>query len=135
MTPSIIEIFGRKFRPLTVSGLHLFCSLDILFLRRGEQGRAVRAGDIDNRIKTLIDGLRTPQSQEEMDGIEEHFQSGEIIYCLLEDDDRILHFSVETDTLLAPIPETGEPQSQADILLTVEVTPTLVTFNSVGFLS
>jgi len=130
----LIEKFGRSFRPLAVSGLHLFCSLEILFLRRGEPGKAIKRGDIDNRIKTLIDGLRLPQSIEEMADIKNHFSEGEVIYCLLEDDDRILHFSVETDTLLKP--KIGEePQTQADVMLTVEVKPTLVTFDAVGFLS
>jgi len=35
--------------------------LGSLFLRPGEPGRLVsRGGDIDNRIKTLLDGLRMP---------------------------------------------------------------------------
>lgn len=94
----------------------------------------MKNGDIDNRIKTLIDGLRLPQSKEEMVGIEEYFDDSETIFCLLEDDDKIAHFSVETDTLLKP--ESGDiSQSHADIMLTVEIKPIIVTIGSVSFLS
>ena len=58
--------FGYRFVPLVRDEIALLCSLDILFLRRHEPGCVIQAGDIDNRIKTLIDALRAPNSPNEL---------------------------------------------------------------------
>jgi hypothetical protein len=43
------------------------CELDILLLRRQEPYRAFDpVGDLDGRVKTLIDGLRMPQLGQEV---------------------------------------------------------------------
>ena len=47
--------------PLVRRSLGLACDLDIVFLRKGDPGATVsQGGDLDNRIKTLFDGLRMP---------------------------------------------------------------------------
>jgi hypothetical protein len=52
---------GYRFVPLIRKSIHLACSLDILFLRRDSPGNLVKSGgDIDNRLKVLLDGLRMP---------------------------------------------------------------------------
>jgi len=54
-----IDVHGSKFRPLVRSSLKAICELQILFLRQGDPGALVsQSGDLDNRIKTLLDGLR-----------------------------------------------------------------------------
>ncbi|MEQ1538337.1 MAG: hypothetical protein ABL928_05380 [Sphingorhabdus sp.] len=93
---------GFCFIPLITEELALSCSLDILFLRPGPQGMLMQAGDIDNRLKTLFDALRRPQSNDEL-GSETPSAEGEEIFCLLEDDKLITRVSVNTDTLLEPI--------------------------------
>ncbi len=57
---------GFRFVPLVRESLSLLCSLDVLFLRRDFPGSVISAGDIDNRIKTLIDALRRPRSGNEL---------------------------------------------------------------------
>src|SRR5262249_24914581 len=55
------ERSGIGFIPLMTEPNGLVCELDILFLRPENPGRVMgSAGDIDNRIKTLIDALRIP---------------------------------------------------------------------------
>jgi len=58
--------FGYKFVPLVREKWTLACGLEILFLRRDPPGSLWTAGDIDNRVKTLIDGLRMPKCVAEL---------------------------------------------------------------------
>jgi hypothetical protein len=46
------------------------CSLQILFLRHDPPGSVIHAGDLDNRVKTLIDALRMPNDAMELAGNE-----------------------------------------------------------------
>jgi hypothetical protein len=56
--------YGFNFVPLVTHDMDLLCGLDILFLRPDKPGDVLWAGDIDNRIKALIDALRIPKSNE-----------------------------------------------------------------------
>jgi hypothetical protein len=58
------NLYGFNFVPLVTHDIELFCGLEILFLRPDKPGGVVWAGDIDNRIKTLIDALRIPVAGE-----------------------------------------------------------------------
>lgn len=61
-----IEVGRHKFIPLVRESMALICGLDVLFLRKEEPGALIKqGGDIDNRIKTLFDGLKVP-SQDDM---------------------------------------------------------------------
>jgi hypothetical protein len=91
-----------RFAPLVRKG-QVVCSLDILFLRRDSPGHLIKStgGDIDNRMKTLFDGLRIAKSGEV--GKFKTPDAGEIpFYCLLEDDDDIVELRITTDRLLTP---------------------------------
>jgi len=58
----------------------------------------------------------------------------EPFFCLLEDDDQVSHFAVETDTLLDP-PSAGEEDiRRAKLIITAEIRPYLVTWGGLGFL-
>ncbi len=96
------HLCGGRFVPL-VSKLGGFtCSLEVLFLRRDNPGHLITSGgDIDNRIKVLLDGLRMPQTAAEFGGLP--LDTGEDpFFCLLEDDNLITSLSVVTDRLLVP---------------------------------
>jgi len=89
------------FAPLVSKRVSLQCELDITFLRKQPKGFLVgEGGDIDNRIKTLLDALAMPplaQQEQFRDEAEE-----EPIFCLLQDDSLVTKLSVETDRLLRP---------------------------------
>jgi hypothetical protein len=86
-----------KFIPLVRNTLYLACDLNILFLRHDDDLRILRDhGDLDNRIKTLFDGLRQPKSADEQGGIQ---PDADPLYVLLEDDALIHSFSVRTGKL------------------------------------
>src|SRR5262249_17000392 len=79
--PDVID--GLEYLPLVRSELHLSCTIDILFLRNGDPGSIIsNAGDLDNRIKNLFDGLRVPEDNDQRPP---DVGTG-LIYCLLEDD-------------------------------------------------
>lgn len=121
--------YDYRFVPLVREDWHLMCSLDILFLRRDFPGSVIQAGDLDNRIKTLIDALRRPSSQQEL--VEEDATPGggeDPFYVLMEDDKQISHLSVEADTLFTP-PTKTDDQSQVSLVITVE----LRTYNQTMF--
>jgi hypothetical protein len=62
---SIVERVGQfEFAPLVTKKLDLVAELDVLFLRPEPPGSVGHGGDIDNRIKTLLDSLRIPRGNE-----------------------------------------------------------------------
>jgi hypothetical protein len=86
---------GHGFVPLITEEMDIRCSLDILFLRPSPPGKIIDRTDLDNRLKTLIDALKVPDTAE---GLGE--SSDEPIYCLLEDDRLISEIKVVSDQLL-----------------------------------
>src|ERR1019366_1365691 len=61
---------GGRFVPLVSKTGGFTCSLDILFLRRDNPGYLIASGgDIDNRIKVLLDGLRMPETVSDLGGL------------------------------------------------------------------
>jgi hypothetical protein len=111
----------QGFLPLVRSELMLTCSLDILFLRKDSPGSVVNAGDLDNRITTLFDGLRMPRDKNEMPsagGLD-----ADPFYCLLEDDSLVTSLTVRTDRLLSR-PDSNKHEVR--LILDVVVSPTRV---------
>lgn len=124
--------FGYKWVPLVREEWDLSCALDILFLRRDPPGSVISAGDLDNRLKTLVDGLRKPKNQGELGGRNTPDADEDPFYCLLEEDKDISAFSVESDTLLDPIEHTKD-LSWARVIITVEIKPYHATTFALSF--
>jgi hypothetical protein len=128
---------GFRFLPLVVQQFEILCSLDILFLRRDVPGNLLTAGDIDNRIKTLIDALRPPIKPNEFVGANNApivpLPGQDPFYVLMEDDKQVSHFAVETDTLLDPPVETENDVSRVKLVITVELRPFRGTLFNMGF--
>jgi hypothetical protein len=119
--------------PLVSEKISLVCSLNILFLRRDFPGGVITsAGDIDNRIKTVIDALRRPRYAHELVGNERPADGEDPFFCLMEDDSQVDRFTVETDQLLG----TSEAGDQiAHLIITVDVRPFYVTTFNLSFAS
>lgn len=125
--------YGYRFVPLVRGEERLTCSLEILFLRRDMPGSLIHAGDIDNRIKTVIDGLRKPNNINELAGNEEPEDGEDPFYCLLEDDRYVSHLAVETDRLLDPTETTGSSASLVRLVITVNIQPYYNTMRNLMF--
>jgi hypothetical protein len=108
-----IERQGRKFLPLVRETYALACGLKILFLRKEGPGRVYQGGDLDNRIKTLLDALSIPLEQQV---IADEMTIEDPIHCLLEDDSRIVSLDVQSERLLA-----GHTKSESEVRLIIEV--------------
>jgi hypothetical protein len=136
--PKAVEVKKGPFTclPLVTKKLHLVCSLDIIMLRPESPGQILRSGgDIDNRMKTLFDGLRIPEYDNELVGLSPEPDETPF-YCLLEDDALVTSLQVRTERLLRPVPNLeGHPEIQAELLIAINVRPTMVYVGNVGFLS
>jgi hypothetical protein len=114
--------------PLVTSELELACGLDILFLRYDQPGKTlIQSGDIDNRLKTLLDALRRPQTVEEACGSPEADENP--LFCLLEDDSLITNLAVTTDLLLDP----GRDLNDVRLIITVKIRIISVSFHNLDF--
>ena len=92
------HISGVDFNPIISSNLKMIAELDILLMHPEIVG--VPHSDIDNRVKTILDGLRCPQNEHEI-GQNTPRDIGPI-YTLLDDDHLVTKLTVNTSHLLAP---------------------------------
>jgi hypothetical protein len=94
-----MAVGSKRYTPLVRESLSLACGLKVLFLRKQDPGQLVtQGGDIDNRIKTLLDALRMPDraEQDKTPPQEDH------LYCLMQSDALVADLAVSTDRLLFP---------------------------------
>jgi hypothetical protein len=124
---------GYRFVPLVCEDFSLLCSLDILFLRRDFSSGVISAGDLDNRVKTLIDTLRMPKGANELRGNETPAPDEDPFFCLLEDDDLVTALSVESGMLLDPPSEGDGGNGRAKLVISVELKPEDITMFNLGF--
>ncbi len=110
-----ISVGGRQFRPLVRNSYALNCGLKILFMRREARGRVYQGGDLDNRIKTLLDALAVPVNA---DLVVADPDLEDPIYCLVEDDSLVTGLTVETERLLA---RPGETENEVRLIIEVDV--------------
>lgn len=107
---------GFKFVPLVSPRLESVASLDILLLRPEAAGNVItQAGDIDNRLKTLMDSLQIPKENQIPKNVLP--QAGEeYFYCLLEDDNLVTSLNISTNKLYDAV------LSKNEVLLIVGIT-------------
>lgn len=113
-----IERGGRRFIPLVRESLAVKCGLKIIFLRKEEPGRVYQGGDLDNRIKTLLDALSMPEAAQ----VRADESISDPIYCLMEDDRLLMNLAVETHRLLT---RPNASEHEVHLLIEVDVRVTL----------
>lgn len=90
------HIGGIDWNPIITPNLKMIAELDILLMHPEIVG--VPRSDIDNRVKTILDGLRCPQNEHEI-GQNTPRDIGPI-YTLLDDDHLVTKLNVNTSHLL-----------------------------------
>lgn len=127
------QVNNHRFVPLVTKESGILCSVDVLFLRSDPPGSVIRSGDIDNRLKTLFDGLTMPTDANQLGQYQQPDADENPFFCLLEDDCLITRASVETDTLLDPVSESSTV-NDARVILTITATPYEFSLQGLGFL-
>jgi hypothetical protein len=124
---------GIQFRPVVRNSLALVCSLNVLFMRQEAIGRVYQGGDLDNRIKTLLDALAVPDNEEQTRKAKTELGIGddELIFCLLEDDALITGLNVETRRLLT---RPGAKENEVRLVIDVDVRVTDSRLYNLAFL-
>jgi hypothetical protein len=110
---------NMRFLPLVSDKAGLACALDILFLRRDPPGSPIiSGGDVDNRLKVLLDGLKMPKTCEQMPSGWKPGAGQDPLFCLLEDDGMITEIKVTSDRLLIP-PAEDEHRNAVELVIHV----------------
>jgi hypothetical protein len=121
---------GVRFLPIAHSKNYLLAELEILLLRPAPPGALFKdGGDIDNRLKTLIDALRMP-TPNEVQKLKLREQP-DPFFCLLQDDKLVTGFKVETDTLHDP----DVSEQHCRVLIQVRLWASKVTMENIGLIS
>jgi hypothetical protein len=119
---------GFRFVPLVNRSLKLIAELNVMLLRPQEPGAILRhAGDIDNRIKTLLDALRMPREAGELPTGAAPQADEDPFHCLLEDDALVTAISISTDRLL-----TARAPSDVSLVIHVRIKGIQVTWDNIG---
>jgi hypothetical protein len=107
--PSLVVAVGNiQFVPLVSTKLNAVAELDITLLRPEPAGRILASGgDIDNRIKTLLDALKIPDANQ-VKAVTDSQTVDQPFLCLLEDDGLVVRLSVLTEQLLEPVKNNSE---------------------------
>jgi hypothetical protein len=130
---------GYKFVPLVSRHLGLTCGLDVLLLQKDKVAPIGQAGDIDNRLKTLFDALQVPQNCSEIEGSKEADEDP-YFFCLTENDSLITDVRVTADKWLAPYtppkgPGASHPENFVHLIITVEVRPSVFSYENLAFVT
>jgi hypothetical protein len=92
---TVKKLANFTFVPLVTQQLYLFAELDIFLLRPEQRGVLIRhGGDVDARLKTILDGLRVPTSAQELPQDAQPSDTECPFYCLLEDDSLVTSVAV-----------------------------------------
>ena len=90
-----------QFAPTVSAKLHMVADLTITLLRPELPGQIVtQSGDIDNRLKTLLDALKVPNQPDDLPHEAIPLEGERPFFCLLEDDNLITSLDIKTDRLL-----------------------------------
>jgi hypothetical protein len=122
---------GFNFVPLVTKSLFVYCELEVLLLKP-EPVLGVRSWDIDNRLKTLFDGLQVPRECGQLPNGCSPLGGEDPFFCLLENDDLITRLSVETGPLLKAI-NSAEDVNRVHLTITVRLRPIARQLHNMAF--
>jgi hypothetical protein len=118
----LVEMCGYRWLPIVTRANGLTCEIDVLLKRRSEPGEIFVSGDdggdLDNRLKILLDALRMPLSPNECPGNQcgPGERDGQWIerVVVLEDDSLISKVTIEARQLNTE-PKSGQGSDWAEV--------------------
>ena len=114
-----VVVGDQQFLPLVRPALMLKCGLRIEMLVNHEVASVLtKTGDLDNRLKTLFDGLRCPTGPQEV----KQYKLADTgpYHCLLEDDALITSLQIETHRNFAAPTDAPLDHVRLNIMVTIE---------------
>jgi hypothetical protein len=118
------------FVPLVTEEMHVIAELNIVLLRPEAPGGLLTAGgDMDNRLKTLLDAMTMPRHMNALPTDPAAIQNASQIFCLLEDDNLVTSMAIRTEQLLEPDTTKGI----VDVTIGVRTRVTQQTMDNFGF--
>ena len=118
----IEEIEDWKFSSVVNEKYSLIAELKITILRPEDSGNVITGGDLDNRLKTLLDALSVPPHPNQIPEGDSQSKNETPLHCLLEDDKLVIGLSVSADRLL----DSQDP-SEVVLMIRVDISGTKVT--------
>ena len=120
-----------EFAPLVATQLRLFASIEIVMLRPEPDGKIFeQGGDIDNRLKTLMDALKVPNEQSALPDGASPTPDESPFFCLLEDDSLVTNIDIKTAHWLEPEVQNSEV---VVLLLRIRTSPTVLIWGNLLF--
>jgi len=114
-----VVVGDQQFLPLVRPVLMLKCGLRIeMLVNHDVPSVLTKTGDLDNRLKTLLDGLRCPTGPQEVKRYKP--ANAAPYYCLLEDDALITSLQIDTHRDLAASATAPADHVRLNIMVTVE---------------
>lgn len=121
-----IRVGDFIFLPLVIqrssSRVHLSCGLDIKILSPDTPSALYQQGDLDNRIKVLLDSLTVPSDKGQLPDEKQKPEETPLL-CLLEDDKWITRLAITSGVLLGDLKE-GQGSDYVDLTIDVSIKPT-----------
>jgi len=115
----IIKNKNFNFAPLISDKIYLVAKLGITLLRPEQPGSIItRGGDIDNRLKTLLDSLKVPSDPNSLPDNTLPDKEEDPFFCLLADDNLVTDLEINTYQLL----EKSKNQDEVILLIHVKTT-------------
>lgn len=116
---TVREVDGCHYLPVVSEAQGLLADVSITWLRYQPPGSVLQAGDIDNRLKTLLDCLQTPPVGQAV-AVCENTPADNPFCTALDDDALISSLSVKTVQDLRPSAKRGE------VLLVIQIEPIVI---------
>jgi hypothetical protein len=118
------EVRGIRFVPLVTRWRYLRCEIAMRIWRyEGDLhtgGLLDHQGDLDGKLKALIDALRMPHEDRELPADVTH--DGNVFFCVLEDDRLVTKIGIETRNILGPRPAKAD-QTKVDVDIELRIYP------------
>ena len=126
-TNSARTIREQRFAPLYGKHVKVQIMLDLVLLTgTPERKSALSSGDLDNRLKRIIDALRMPSQADE---VYEDPISPDTCYCLMDDDSGVSSVSAK----LGPFLGSNDPE-ESFVFIKARGTPEAVTLENLALL-
>lgn len=123
-----------RFAPIACRDFGVLCQVEILFLRHGDPSGTVRGGDLDNRVKTVIDALSKPTQVNQLSQKYANPEDGETpFFTVMEDDSLVSSLTVTSDTLLEEFEYPDANGRDAMLVIAIDIRPYMPTHFNLAF--